>query len=158
MTPFTPVTKNIAHFTFEDNHLSAAISSAHMQRRPTTSLSVRRNSIISQRRESYVDVRRESISQINNYSHETNADVFTTPESINLLKGFCLSITYGACIGGTGSLIGTVPNLIFKEYLDEHRVNNEINFLKFMAFSLPISVVMILITWVVIGTLWLPKG
>jgi hypothetical protein len=101
MTPATPVHKFRQHFTFDetDNHdHSSTLNSAHVHRRPINS-SMRRNSIVSHRRESYIDVRRESFSHQHANAHETNAEVFTTPESLRLLKGFCLSITYGACIG-----------------------------------------------------------
>ncbi len=104
ITPITP--SNYRHFTFDEadhhdsqDHQSSNITSTHFHRRQIGS-SLRRNSIVSQRRESYIDVRRESFSHLNNANaNETNAEVFTTPESLRLLKGFCLSITYGACIG-----------------------------------------------------------
>jgi di/tricarboxylate transporter len=123
-------------------------------------ISIRRNSMVNHRRESYCDVRRESVLVVpsSNGTVETNADVFKTPESINLLKGFCLSITYGACIGGTGSLIGTVPNLIFKEHFDQVRPDDGMSFVTFMAFSLPLSILMTLVAWIVIGVIWLPRG
>ena len=103
VTPITP--SNHRHFTFDEtdhdpnDRRSSTLNSAQFNKR-TINSSLRRNSIVSHRRESYVDVRRESFSHLNNANaHETNAEVFTTPESIKLLKGFCLSITYGACIG-----------------------------------------------------------
>jgi hypothetical protein len=115
----------------------------------------RATSVVSYRRESYVDVRKE----ISDETEEpTSAEIFTTPESISLLKGFCLAILYGGCIGGTGTLIGTVPNLIFKEHFDDKRPDDGMSFVKFMAFSFPLSILMTLVAWVVLGTIWMPKG
>lgn len=41
-------------------------------------------------------------------------NVLESEDAKKLLKGFCLSITYAASIGGTGSLVGSNPNLILK--------------------------------------------
>ena len=35
-----------------------------------------------------------------------------------MMKGFLLSISYAASVGGTGSLVGTSPNLLLKGYYD----------------------------------------
>lgn len=75
-----------------------------------------------------------------------------------MLKGFCLAITQAACIGGTGSLIGTVPNILFKDYFDKEHPDGGVSFLTFMIFSLPISVIMTVIAWIFLSIVWLPGG
>ena len=73
------------------------------------------------------------------------------------MKGFCLGIAYSASTGGAGSLVGTTPNLILKGHFDKNHPNADLNFVTYMAFSLPISIVMILVLWLVLAFLWLPR-
>lgn len=60
-----------------------------------------------------------------------------------------LAIAYAASIGGLATLIGTPTNLIFAGMVDE-LYNVEISFAKWMAFGLPISIVLLIICWVYI--------
>ena len=50
---------------------------------------------------------------------KTEDDIMQNEDAVKLIKGFCLSITYSASIGGTGSLVGTTPNLLLKGYYDK---------------------------------------
>ncbi len=84
-------------------------------------------------------------------------DIPDTPAAKNLMKGFCLSICYAASTGGVGSLVGTTPNLILKGYFDEKYPNAGLNFITYMVYALPISVILVLFIWVVICLIWLPK-
>jgi solute carrier family 13 (sodium-dependent dicarboxylate transporter), member 2/3/5 len=68
-----------------------------------------------------------------------------------------LSVSYSASIGGAGSLVGTPPNLILKGYFDNHHPDAGLNFLSYMLFSLPIAIITILIAWIVMALIWLPK-
>jgi sodium-dependent dicarboxylate transporter 2/3/5 len=56
------------------------------------------------------------------------------------MRGFCLGIAYSASIGGAGSLVGTTPNLVLKGHFDKFHKDANLNFVTYMAFSLPISV------------------
>jgi sodium-dependent dicarboxylate transporter 2/3/5 len=73
------------------------------------------------------------------------------------MKGFCLAICYSASIGGAGSLVGTTPNLILKGHFEQFHPKADLNFVTYMGFALPISVIMIMVLWIVLTLLWLPK-
>jgi len=69
------------------------------------------------------------------------------------MKCFLLSLSYSASIGGSGSLVGTAPNLILKGFYDQNYPNGGLNFLTFMLYSLPCGILMIFISWLIM----LPK-
>ncbi len=75
----------------------------------------------------------------------------------NLNLGFCLSICYAASTGGAGSLVGTTPNLVLKGYIDKNYPKGGVNFITYMGFGLPVSIIMVFIIWAVISVLWLPR-
>ncbi|KAJ0029307.1 hypothetical protein NQD34_004304 [Periophthalmus magnuspinnatus] len=65
-----------------------------------------------------------------------------------LCKAICLSIAYSSNIGGISTLLGTSPNLIFSEYLHQmYPECNSVNFGNWLLLCLPISVIMLLLTW-----------
>ena len=76
-------------------------------------------------------------------------DLKNTPEDENLIfgKALMLSIAYSASIGGIATLIGTPPNLVFAGIIQE-TYNIEISFLKWFQFGLPISILLLAISWV----------
>ncbi len=80
-----------------------------------------------------------SINQPEHKESETR-DVFKTRKAKNLIKGFSLAIAYSATICGTGSLIGTSSNVVFKGYFEANHPNDQLNFFNYMLFSLPISI------------------
>ena len=96
--------------------------------------------------------------QNNNELVLNDAEIFKTKNAKNLIKGFSLSITYAATIAGTGSLIGTSSNIVFKGYFESKHPGDSLNFLTFMLYSLPISIVLVIMAWVVLCLMWLPKG
>nr|WP_262908936.1 DASS family sodium-coupled anion symporter [Leeuwenhoekiella parthenopeia] len=61
-------------------------------------------------------------------------------------KALMLSIAYSASIGGIATLIGTPPNLVFAGYIQEV-YGIEISFLKWLSFGLPISMMLLLVSW-----------
>tara|TARA_Y100000588_G_scaffold169763_1_gene183490 strand:+ start:27842 stop:29185 length:1344 start_codon:yes stop_codon:yes gene_type:complete len=69
----------------------------------------------------------------------------------NFAKALLLSIAYGASIGGIGTLIGTPPNALMAAYLADS-YNIEIGFATWMMIGVPLSLVMLTLTW-----LWLTK-
>lgn len=63
-----------------------------------------------------------------------------------------LGIAYAASIGGIATLIGTPPNALLAAYLsDQHGL--ELGFARWMLIGLPVSVVMLCLTW-----LWLTRA
>ena len=67
-------------------------------------------------------------------------------ESFVFGKALMLSIAYSASIGGIATLIGTPPNLVLAGVVED-MYGIEISFTQWLAFGLPISVVLLFICW-----------
>ncbi|CAG01074.1 unnamed protein product, partial [Tetraodon nigroviridis] len=68
-----------------------------------------------------------------------------------LCKAMCIGIAYSSNIGGISTLPGTSPNLIFAEFLHQTYPScNCINFGNWLLLCFPVSLIMLLLTW-----LWL---
>lgn len=91
------------------------------------------------------------------FNSESKSDLPNTKAAVKLMKGFCLGIAYAASIGGAGSLVGTTPNLLLKGYFDEKYPEGGLNFLTYMAFSCPVSIIMVFFTWIIMCVIWLPR-
>uniref|UniRef100_A0A674MZY6 Solute carrier family 13 member 1 n=1 Tax=Takifugu rubripes TaxID=31033 RepID=A0A674MZY6_TAKRU len=66
-------------------------------------------------------------------------------------KAMCIGIAYSSNIGGISTLPGTSPNLIFSEFLNQmYPKCNCINFGNWLLLCFPISLIMLVLTW-----LWL---
>ncbi|KAK0141820.1 Solute carrier family 13 member 1 [Merluccius polli] len=69
----------------------------------------------------------------------------------NVCRALCLGIAYSSNIGGIATLPGTSPNLIFSQYISQiYPECNSINFGNWLLLCLPISIIMLLLSW-----LWL---
>ena len=68
-----------------------------------------------------------------------------------LTVALLLAIAYGASIGGIGTPVGTPPNLIFMENY-ERVTGQEISFVTWMSWTLPMLVIMLPLSW-----LWLAR-
>ncbi|XP_034541079.1 solute carrier family 13 member 1-like [Notolabrus celidotus] len=65
-----------------------------------------------------------------------------------ICKAMCISVAYSSNIGGISTLPGTSPNLIFSEYINQVYPNCScVNFGNWLLLCLPISVIMLLLTW-----------
>ncbi len=72
-------------------------------------------------------------------------------------KGLLLGIAYSASIGGIATLVGTPPNIAFTQiYNISFPDNPEVSFLQWMAFALPISVLLFLFAWLYLYFLYKP--
>ncbi|XP_061698716.1 solute carrier family 13 member 1 isoform X6 [Syngnathoides biaculeatus] len=82
-------------------------------------------------------------------SNSTQAACATAPPTdLTLGKAMCIGVAYASNIGGIATLPGTSPNLIFFEYLRQiYPECNGVNFGKWLALCLPISVLTLLLTW-----------
>jgi solute carrier family 13 (sodium-dependent dicarboxylate transporter), member 2/3/5 len=65
----------------------------------------------------------------------------------NFGKAIMLGIAYSASIGGLATLIGTPPNVIFASMINQ-MFDTEITFASWMAFGVPLTVLLITITWI----------
>jgi sodium-dependent dicarboxylate transporter 2/3/5 len=80
------------------------------------------------------------IGEVGQRNHATRGDKFT----IVLLLG----VAYGASIGGISTLIGTPPNIIFSGIFNKYFPQlDEISFLQWMVYILPLSSVMFVVIW-----------
>ncbi|XP_068578835.1 solute carrier family 13 member 1-like [Cebidichthys violaceus] len=90
--------------------------------------------------------------QIQTASQPAAAQVAEPPSrskrDLMLCKALCIGVAYSSNIGGIATLPGTSPNLIFSEYLNQIYPNcNCINFGSWLLLCLPITVIMLLLTW-----------
>eukprot|EP00092_Neocalanus_flemingeri_P015230 GFUD01016459.1.p1 GENE.GFUD01016459.1~~GFUD01016459.1.p1 ORF type:complete len:521 (+),score=103.80 GFUD01016459.1:27-1565(+) len=60
-----------------------------------------------------------------------------------------LAVAYSANIGGTGTIIGTPPNLILMEFMTQY-TDHPLNFGSWMVFTIPSVLMNLLILWVVL--------
>ncbi|XP_061578206.1 solute carrier family 13 member 1 [Cololabis saira] len=66
-----------------------------------------------------------------------------------MCKAMSIGIAYSSSIGGITTLPGTSPNLIFSEYLQQIYPDcDSINFGNWLLLCLPISIIMLLLTWI----------
>ena len=77
---------------------------------------------------------------------QSGGAVDTRPGHFMFGTALMLGIGYAASIGGVATLIGTPPNAIFAGVV-EKTYGYSISFTDWMAFGLPLSVVMLFVTW-----------
>ncbi|KAL4641030.1 solute carrier family 13 member 4 [Arapaima gigas] len=81
---------------------------------------------------------------------------YPTKRDHMICKCLSLSITYAATIGGLITITGTSTNLIFAEHFNSRYPDAKvINFGTWFIFSLPISIIMLVLTWVWLHFLFL---
>ncbi|KAI0241025.1 Solute carrier family 13 member 5 [Lamellibrachia satsuma] len=70
----------------------------------------------------------------------------------NFCKALSLCIAYAANVGGTATLTGTGPNLVFKGVVDElynsHGLLTPITFTSWMLFALPGAAICLVVAWI----------
>jgi sodium-dependent dicarboxylate transporter 2/3/5 len=80
------------------------------------------------------------------------ADHLSERDKQKLLTAMMLGIAYSCSIGGTGTLIGTPPNLALQRiFLITFPSAPEITFAQWLLFALPLSFTMLITTWLVIS-------
>ena len=106
------------------------------------------------------EFRQQTNNKVNHVNAEIDHDVTTTartgdstglPGSSDhgvdeLSIALMLGIAYSASIGGVATLIGTPPNLVFASMAEE-LVGGKIDFLAWMGVGLPISALLLPVTW-----------
>jgi sodium-dependent dicarboxylate transporter 2/3/5 len=73
-------------------------------------------------------------------------------EDHELDAALLLAIAYGASLGGIATLIGTPPNALLAGFLQE-TTGQTLGFARWMAFAVPLSIVMLAATWLVLTRL-----
>ncbi|MGB5277647.1 MAG: DASS family sodium-coupled anion symporter [Gammaproteobacteria bacterium] len=80
------------------------------------------------------------------------ATQLTERDQQNLLTAMMLGIAYSCSIGGTATLIGTPPNLAMQRiFLITFPDAADITFAQWLLFALPLSITLLIITWLVIA-------
>lgn len=76
-----------------------------------------------------------------------------------LATAILLAISYASTIGGTSTLVGTLPNMVMKKFYDENFATAApLNFSNWFLFAFPLSVVFLLVCFLVFKYLLLPKS
>lgn len=70
--------------------------------------------------------------------------------------GMMLAIAYGANIGGTATIIGTPPNVVFAGFMRE-TFDYEVSFAKWMLMAMPFTLLMLIITYLLIVKVLYPN-
>lgn len=86
------------------------------------------------------------ISQVTGHTSEQMFAGSGGKEEMNFAKSLMLGIAYSASIGGIATIIGTPPNAIMVGMM-EKLYGVKINFAQWMAFGLPLSIVMMATVW-----------
>ncbi|KAL1421847.1 hypothetical protein MTO96_022765 [Rhipicephalus appendiculatus] len=67
---------------------------------------------------------------------------------LRVRKLLLLSVAYASNIGGTGSLIGTPPNIIMAGFMDSRfPAANEPSFMSWMVYNVPVMLILLLASW-----------
>ena len=83
----------------------------------------------------------------------------STEKSGNMDCALLLGTAYAASIGGISTLVGTPPNLSFIAIFETNFPEAPpISFINWMLFAIPISALMLLATWLLLGVLFLRHG
>ena len=87
---------------------------------------------------------------------ELDHEIDHQPDELWFGSILMLGICYAASIGGVATLIGTPPNVIFAGVL-EKTYGISISFTDWMGFALPLSMVMLALTWLYLTRLLCPQ-
>jgi solute carrier family 13 (sodium-dependent dicarboxylate transporter), member 2/3/5 len=74
----------------------------------------------------------------------------------NFALTLLLMVGYAATLGGLATLIGTPPNVVFAGLLEEY-YHEKINFFKWMLIGVPVSIVLLLATYVILVKILFPN-
>jgi len=95
------------------------------------------------------------VAQVAGMVDETSADVPTVQGDFNFGTGLMLCLAYSASVGGVGTLIGSPPNIVFAGAVGEV-FGQEITFLDWMVYGIPISVIGVAVIWIYVTKLVRP--
>ncbi|KAB7499348.1 Solute carrier family 13 member 4 [Armadillidium nasatum] len=97
-------------------------------------------------------VRQPELTSNSNYTYneeeikKKKKDVFTVS---NLRRSFYLSVAYSATIAGTGLINGSSTNYVVIRLLNKNYSDpTEVNFVTWMAFNLPLTLICLCVTWI----------
>ena len=71
------------------------------------------------------------------------------PKQLRIYKGLLLAVAYTAGIGGTGTLVGTAPNLIMADIINTMYLNDPpISFTNWLLYAVPSMIILTIFCWV----------
>lgn len=79
-------------------------------------------------------------------SGQRNNSIDVTPGKFKFAAALMLGIAYAASIGGVATIIGTPPNTILVGFI-EKMYHHQVSFILWMAFGVPLAVLMLAISW-----------
>ncbi|XP_070828221.1 solute carrier family 13 member 1 [Chaetodon trifascialis] len=100
--------------------------------------------------ETLTDVRIQTASQpaAGEVQKPLNTEKSASKQDRMICKAMCIGVAYSSSIGGISTLPGTSPNLIFSEYINQVYPDcDHINFGNWLLLCLPVSIIMLLLTW-----------
>jgi sodium-dependent dicarboxylate transporter 2/3/5 len=77
-----------------------------------------------------------------------------SPAASNFSACLLLGIAYAASLGGFATLVGTPPNVFFKGYMHERKI--DIDFGRWMLFAMPLSALYLVLVWLLMTRVLLP--
>ncbi|KAG4075773.1 hypothetical protein HA402_003599 [Bradysia odoriphaga] len=86
----------------------------------------------------------------------------TREQRKKLKKVYFLAVGYAANIGGTATIIGSQPTLIYKELIEQVNVGQDgkytdLNFATYIAFSMPIAIINLFFVWIILSLTFLGR-
>jgi sodium-dependent dicarboxylate transporter 2/3/5 len=87
---------------------------------------------------------------------ETGASIEDSPGVERFARSLLIAVAYAASIGGLATLIGTPPNAFLAAYMSEV-YGLEIGFGRWMLLGLPVSLLMLAITWALLTRVLFPS-
>ncbi|XP_067120681.1 Na(+)/citrate cotransporter-like [Centruroides vittatus] len=86
-----------------------------------------------------------------NQSSENSIDNNKNMNYETLSKALFLSVAYAANCGGTGSLIGSGPNLVLKGFMeDTYPTSIELTFASWLFYNAPAMIVCVILSWIIL--------
>jgi sodium-dependent dicarboxylate transporter 2/3/5 len=95
------------------------------------------------------------VTQVSGTVEGTDADIPVERGEFNFGTALMLCIAYSASVGGVGTLIGTPPNVVFAGAATEI-YGQDISFLDWMLYGVPVAVVGVLGVWLYVTKVALP--
>lgn len=80
------------------------------------------------------------------YIMRESASIDDKADALRFEKALFLGLAYGATMGGISTLVGTPPNAFMSGFM-EQSYNVEIDFARWMIIGIPITVIMLPLTW-----------
>ncbi|CAF0964918.1 unnamed protein product [Brachionus calyciflorus] len=103
------------------------------------------------------DIEIKILSSENDLNQNLKNEEIDSEKKYCLTAAFFLGCTYSSTIGSLASLMKTPSNIMLKAFIDKYLTDCELNFVNFSLFSIPLSIILVFITWLFLSFYWIPK-